>query len=98
MIEETERQILAIEAEKAMCENPAKKDGSRSINCDQVHWLLQAIDRVIPPSPDQRVSRQREMRKFACLYEIMEVAELKFADKSARWNGTPNDARDYDNK
>lgn len=77
-------------------QNAPKNDNYAPINCDQVAWLLNAIDRVMEPSNQPRVSRQREMVKYACLYEIMEVARLKFLDKSARWNGTPNDARDYD--
>lgn len=77
----------------------AKRDNHyRPINCDQVSWILNAIERVMPKTTQPRVSRQFEMAKYACLYEIMEVAQLKFADKSARWNGTPDDARDYDSK
>ena len=83
----------------AQCEgNSMKNNNYRPINCDQVHLILNAIDRVIPPSTHPRVSRLREMFKYACLYEIMEVAHLKFEDSSARWNGTPNDARDYEAK
>ena len=29
------------------------------------------------------------------LYEIMEITGLQFEDDKARWNGTPNQARDY---
>lgn len=68
-----------------------------AINCDQVTWLLDIADRYIDPQNDHpRISRQREMKKYAMLYEIMEIANLKFADASARRNGTPNDARPYD--
>lgn len=70
-----------------------KTDSYRPINCDQVVWMLNAIKRVITPQQHPRVSRHDEMKAYACLYEVMEVANLKFQDDSARWNGTPNDAR-----
>jgi hypothetical protein len=65
----------------------------RPITCDQVAWLLDIAERHIPNDNRVRVSRQREMQKYAMLYEIMEVASLQFADDRARWNGTPNDAQ-----
>ena len=90
---------IAAQIEKCQPETQSKNDNYRPINCDQVSWMLSAIGRLVGnDNVNPRVSRQREMMKFACLYEIMEVAQLKFADKSARWNGTPNDARDYENK
>ena len=70
---------------------------SAKINCDQVDWLLQIADRYLPHDPRPLgISRQREMQKYGMLYEIMEIADLEFADDAARWNGTPNDARPYD--
>jgi hypothetical protein len=70
----------------------------RPINCDQVAWLLDIAERHLPPQKTPRVCQQREMQKYAMLYEVMEVANLQFADDSARWNGTPNKARDYGSK
>jgi len=72
-----------------------KNRGSRDITCDQVVWILDVFDRYLPPSDKVRVSREREMLMYGMLYEIMEVAGLKFEDDSARWNGTPNDCRPY---
>lgn len=69
--------------------------GSRPINCDQVAWLLDVFHRHLPPSEWPRVSREREMRRYAMLYEVMEVAGLCFQDASARHNGTPPEARHY---
>lgn len=66
-----------------------------SINCDQVAWLLDIADRYIPQDNLPRVSRQREMKKYGMLYEIMEIIGAKFEDDGARWNGTPNEARLY---
>ena len=65
------------------------------INCDQVSWLLSIFDRYLPPSKYQRISQEREMMKYGMLYEVMDIANLEFEDDSARWNGTPNQARDY---
>lgn len=67
---------------------------TRPINCDQVAWLLDIAERHLPRQTTPRICQQREMQKYAMLYEIMEVAGLKFSDASARWNGTPNQARD----
>ena len=69
-----------------------------AINCDQVAWLLDIFNRYLPKSHHPRVSREREMLKYGMLYEVMEIANLKFADASARWNGTPNEARPYDDE
>jgi hypothetical protein len=67
------------------------------INCDQVAWLLDIFNRYLPnKSHHPSISREREMLKYGMLYEVMEIANLKFADALARWNGTPNDARLYD--
>ena len=68
---------------------------SKPINCYQVHWLLQIADRHLPPQTTPSICQQREMQRYAMLYEIMEIAGLHFQDASARWNGTPNQARDY---
>lgn len=66
------------------------------ITCDQVAWLLDIADRYLPPQKTPRVCQQRELQKYAMLYEIMDIAGLRFADDSARLNGTPNQARKYD--
>ena len=89
---------ITAQIEKCQPETQSKNDNYRPINCDQVAWILDALRRMTPLDGYPRISRQRDMRLYACLYEIMEVAQLKFADKSARWNGTPNDARDYEIK
>lgn len=78
--------------------SPQKNNNYRPIDCDQVHLIIEALKRITPLDGYPRISRQRDMKIYACLYEIMEVAQLKFNDKSARWNGTPNDARDYESK
>jgi len=66
------------------------------ISCDQVVWLLDIANRYLPQDRHPAVSQQREMMRYAMLYEIMEIAGLEFEDDSARWNGTPNQARRYD--
>ena len=65
--------------------------GARPLNCDQVAWMLNAIERYLPQTNHPRVSRAREMQKYALLYELMEVAHLYFEDASAQHNGTPPD-------
>jgi len=65
--------------------------GARPVNCDQVAWMLNAIERYLPPTQHPRVSRAREMQKYALLYELMDVARLYFEDASAQHNGTPYD-------
>lgn len=67
-----------------------------AINCDQVAWILNVFDRYLPQSHHPSVSRERDMKKYGMLYEVMDAAGLKFEDDSARWNGTPNDARNYE--
>lgn len=79
---------MSAEKEKAIFE-------ARPINCDQVAWMLSAIDRYLPQTGHPRVSRAREMQKYALLYELMEVAHLYFRDASAQHNGTPNDVRRF---
>ncbi len=66
-----------------------------TINSDQVAWLLSIFDRYLPRNRYPSISREREMMKYAMLYEVMEIAHLKFLDDNARWNGTPNEARNY---
>ena len=63
----------------------------RPINCDQVSWMLSAIDRYLPAVAAPRCSRAREMQKYGLLYELMEVADLCFADDAAAHNATPRD-------
>lgn len=65
----------------------------RTVNCDQVAWMLDVFDRYLPPDNFPRVSRQREALKYGMLYELMDVAGLCFADSDAERNGTPPDAR-----
>lgn len=69
--------------------------GARLLTCDQVAWMLNAIDRYLPRLNHPDVSRAREMQKYALLYELMEVAHLYFEDASAQHNGTPHDVRRF---
>lgn len=64
---------------------------ARPLNCDQVSWMLAAIGRYLPTDNYPHVSRAREMQKYALLYELMEVAHLRFEDHNAQHNGTPPD-------
>lgn len=68
-------------------------DRAREINCDQVAWMLNAIDRYLPRQDHPAVSRFREVQKYGLLYELMEVAGLVFEDDAAAHNGTPRDVR-----
>lgn len=69
------------------------------ISCDEVAWMLDVFERYLPKDPTaKRVSCQREMKKYGMLYEIMDVANMRYADESARWNGTPHQARKYPDK
>ena len=61
------------------------------LTCDQVTWMLAAINRYLPPQATPNVSRAREMQGYALLYELMEVAHLFFEDDAAARNGTPRD-------
>lgn len=65
----------------------------KDLTCDQVAWMLAVFDRYLPEDPAPRISCQRDIKKYGMLYEIMEVADLKFQDESARHNGTPPQAR-----
>lgn len=62
----------------------------RELTCDQVAWLLDAINRYLPTSKHPRVSREREVLAYGLLYEIMGVACLTFQDEAALSNGTPS--------
>lgn len=62
------------------------------ITCDQVAGLTAAIERYLPKDNLPQISRLREMKIYGMLYEIMEIADLIFADDAARGNGTPKDA------
>jgi hypothetical protein len=63
----------------------------QKISCDQVAWLLDIADRYIPYDKYPSISRQREMKKYGMLYEIMEIANLEFQDDYALSNATPQD-------
>ena len=74
------------------CENTASTDSPvmRHLNCDQVAWILAAIDRYLPPDKHHpSVSQNRDMQKHGLLYEIMDVADLSFLDNAAIENATP---------
>ena len=75
--------------------NALVKSSARRLNCDQVAWMLDAIDRYLPPNSNDVLgcSQQREMQKYGLLYEIMDAANLVFGDSSAQANGTPFPAR-----
>lgn len=68
-------------------------NGLRELNCDQVVWVLAVFDRYLPKDQHPRISRDREMKKYGMLYEVMEAVGLVFAEDGARDNGTPPDAR-----
>jgi hypothetical protein len=58
------------------------------INCDQVAWLGDILDRHAAAVLDARVriSRGREAAKLAAILEIMEIVNVGFADNTARGN------------
>lgn len=64
------------------------------LNCDNVAWMLNAIDRYLPPDDKDTppCSQKRDMLKYGLLYEIMEAGNMVFGDESARRNGTPRPA------
>ena len=65
----------------------------RKITRDQVVLILEVFNRYLPVDDLPRVSRDREMKQYAMLYELMEVASLEFEDNLALDNGTPPMAR-----
>lgn len=69
--------------------------GTKTINCDQVCWLLDIFDRYLPYDKYPRISRQREMKKYGMLYEVIEAAGLSFLDGDAILNATPKDVRNF---
>lgn len=77
--------------------NELVKSSARRLNCDQVAWMLNAIDRYLPPDSKDTLDccKQREMKKYGLLYEIMDAANLVFGDISALRNGTPFPARKF---
>jgi len=64
-----------------------------TIGCDQVAWILDIAERYIPQDNHPGISQEREMKKYAMLYEIMEITNTGFEDNAARNNGTPIQAR-----
>ena len=66
------------------------------INADQVAWLMAIFERYLPPSKHPRISVERDMMKYGMLYEVMDVMNVEFEDDAARWNGTPSQARNYE--
>ena len=66
----------------------------RTISCDQVVWLQNALERYINVHEKPAVSRKESMKIYACMYEIIEVLNLRFEDERARFNATPPDVRD----
>jgi hypothetical protein len=74
--------------EPAPCD---KADSRHPITCDQVAWMLGAINRYLPTQTAPAVSRYREATAYALLYELMEVAGLRFMDAAAQHNATPRD-------
>lgn len=66
---------------------------TNTINCDQVAWLLDIAERYISVDNYPAISRQRDMKKYGMLYEIMEILHLGFRDENARYNGTPIEVR-----
>lgn len=62
----------------------------RNLSCDQVAWLTDCIERYLPKDGYPAVSYQRDMKVLGMLYEIMDLANLKFADEDAIRNATPH--------
>lgn len=61
------------------------------LSCDQVAWVLAAIRRYIPPQDTfPHIGQQHEMQVYSMLYELMDIANLGFADTDAANNGTPH--------
>lgn len=79
------------DAKFLMFESADRLDRARLVNCDQIAWMLAAINRHLPAQEGPRVNRSREMQSYALLYELMEVANLKFEDDRAAHNATPPD-------
>ena len=73
-------------------------DRARTINADQVGWMLAGIGRYLPPVAAPAVSRARDMQAYALLYELMEVAGLQFEDEVAAQNATPADVQRLQSK
>jgi len=68
------------------------------ITCDQAVWILQMAGRYLPDNKDRLgIDKQRDMKRYAMLYEIMDILGLVFADSSARNNATPPPIRVGDN-
>lgn len=67
----------------------------RALTCDQIAWLLDIFDRYLPQDSHPRVSKQREMMMYGMLYEVMDIAKLKFEDEKALHNAQPHSARPY---
>lgn len=66
-------------------------DNGRPLTCDQVSWMISAIDRYIPGEPAPAISRRRKMEIYGLLYELMEAADLGFMDHEAKKNATPEE-------
>lgn len=61
----------------------------KTINCDQVVWILDIFDRYLPISKHPNISKEREMMKYGMLYELMEVGNILFENDGAVNNATP---------
>lgn len=67
------------------------------ITCDQVVWILQMAGRYLPDNKDRLgIDKQRDMKRYAMLYEIMDILGLVFADSDAIKNATPMPVRTYE--
>lgn len=65
----------------------------RGVNCDQVAWMLAAIERYLQKENEPRCGSRRSVLVYGLLYEIMDAASLVFADDSAAHNGTPTEVQ-----
>lgn len=63
------------------------------ISCDQVCWILDIFDRELPEQTKVTVSREREMKMYGMLYELMEVVGVELEDDAAIHNATPPSLR-----
>ena len=60
----------------------------KKLNCDQVSWIMNALERLLSISQQRlpMASRLTNAAKMAALLEIMEVLGYEFEDKAAAGN------------
>lgn len=65
-----------------------KNEHYRPLNCDQIAWLNDVLNRYshVVCDGNPRISRYERAAKLAALLEIMELTECRFADATAAGN------------